>query len=174
MKIARWILTGAAAACIAGLIGFTTYGPGKLFVFRLSGSLWCDIFLVAALALLVALCVMTLIQRSRDGGKRLLLWIGTFLFLIPLLFSLLPVMDDIKRFGTLQEMKSPDGKHTLYYLEMADESTGVSCKVCYRREGLVTYEKLFIMDPAREIMLQWGDTWFMYRTTTYEYSDYDE
>lgn len=129
MKAARGIMLGIAIACIAGIIGFTAYGTRRLFIFGVSGGIYCEIFLELALAMLCALCIITLIQRSREGGKRLLLWIETFMFLISLIYWSLPVLDDLQSIKHLQEMKSPDGKHSLYYIEGTDEISGEVCKV---------------------------------------------
>ncbi len=177
MKVLKGILSVAALLCVVGITLLTIAESDKIstvFVLGVNGAIIAECLLLLALLFLGTICVATIIQRIRSGeGKKLLLIIGSLIFLVPVIFMVKPIAKDLKSYRRLEEMKSPDGQHTLYTRE-AKTVNGCDVTVCYRRTGAFTYEELFKFDEYTEDLIRWSDNGVVYVYDEYEYSSYEK
>ena len=149
IKALKWlflilgILSLAAMICLMVFIGDTNE---LIAIWKFTERFMVNVLALAAPAFLCLGTFMAFLQiwKRQYGGKRLPS-VLSLVFLGALGFSFLI-------FGTdwlgesLVSMKSPDGKHTLYYVD--GESDEKESRSVYRKSGMFEYERIFYSDKS--------------------------
>lgn len=157
IKALKWIFLVLGGICLGAMIFLIIFiGDTNELI-----AVWkfTEKFMVNALALAAPtfLCLGTFmaflqIWKRQYGGKRLPS-VLSLVFLGALGFSFLV-------FGTdwlgesLRSMKSPDGRHTLYYID--GENGEKESRSVYRKNGTFEYERIFYSDKGLSDF-EWND-----------------
>ncbi|MCR4793690.1 MAG: hypothetical protein K5898_00630 [Ruminococcus sp.] len=147
IKALKWFFLALGIVCLGAMIGLVFFigDTNQLFaVWKFTEKFMVNALALAAPAFLCLGTFMAFLQiwKRQYGGKKLP-FVLSLVFLGAVGFSLLV-------FGTdwlgesLETMKSPDGKHSLYYIDGEDGET--ESRSVYRKSGVFEYERIFYSD----------------------------
>ncbi len=172
------ILTVLAVLFLA--IGFLVSISEKYWViFRLPENIISDFSFFIGCILLVAVCIILLVMRIKNGEKgKILVCIGILLFSLPAVSSGCFILERLPEYSLVKKFESPDGEHSLYYREnkvrryIDDEvRDGVTIM---NRTGLFTYEVQISLTDFDESKIEWGENSAKFYLKELEYSTYGD
>lgn len=178
MKKANGILTVLAVLFLA--IGLLVSISEKYWViFRLPENVISDFSFFIGSTLLVAVCIILLVMRIKNGEKgKILVCIGILLFSLPAVSSGCFIFGRLPEYSLVKKFESPDGEHSLYYREnkvrrFVDDEVRDGVTIM-NRTGLFTYEVQISLTDFDESEIEWGKNSAMYHLKELEYSTYDD
>ena len=149
IKALKWLFLVLGVLCLGAMIFLMLFigDTNELIaVWKFTERFMVNVLALAAPTFLCLGTFMAFLQiwKRQYGGKRLPS-VLSLVFLGALGFSFLV-------FGTdwlgesLGSLKSPDGKHTLYYIEGSSDDRG--SRSVYRKNGMFEYERIFYSDKS--------------------------
>ena len=179
MKKIGFSLVMTAVILTALEVAASAYGSKnncKLFILGMSDVLRSNLLfiLVPLLVGIASLLLLTYKVRGSKSGK----WLPAASMI--LCCGFLAICSSLaKSSGSIGSRvyseKSPDGKHTMYYIRRTDDANE-EYRLYYRRTGVISYEDSFhrisIAEGSPEI--QWGSDCITYDGRKYEYSSYGD
>ena len=180
LNIMKWVLVALAVVCCIIIRLFYQYNaPGNFFAFgRITQVFVANIAAIALPPIVCLSALFFLIGKLGKGGegKAIILVTAVFVFLCGgtvgyVMFKNRNAFEKMY----MNEFKTPDNKHTLYYVESKGERT----RVIYRRTGRFVYEKAFSFDTVGRDAdyfpdCEWGTDSFSDGTGEFPYSSYGD
>lgn len=180
LGVIKWLLVVLAVICCVIIRLFYWYDkPGKFYSFGDITQVIIANVALLALVPIVCLCALLflIIKLSKGGqGKVIVICTALLVFLCGGAVGYVAYTNrSAIEFMRLQEFRTPDNKHTLYYVT----SKGERKRVIYRRTGKYEYEKTTSFDTVGQKKdyfpeYQWGEESFSDGVNEYQYSSYDE
>ncbi len=178
MKRINSIITVLAVLFLA--IGFLVSISEKcLVIFRLPENVISDFSVFIGSILLVAVCIILLVMRIKNGEKgKILVCIGILLFSLPAVSSGCFILERLPEYSLVKKFESPDGEHSLYYYEtkvrrFVDDEVRDGVTIM-NRTGLFTYEVQISLTDFDVSEIEWGENSAMYHLKELEYSTYGD
>ena len=149
LNVLKWVLVALAAVCCVLIRLFYRYNADGNF-YAVGEITQVYIANIAAIALPPIVCLSALLfligKLAKGGeGKGIIFVTALIVFLCGgavgyVMFNNRNALENMR----LNEFKTPDNKHTLYYVESKGERT----RVIYRRTGKFVYEKALSFDTS--------------------------
>ena len=141
IKALKWIFLVLGILCLGAMICLMVFigDTNQLIaIWKFTEKFMVNVLALAAPAFLCLGTFMAFLQiwKRQYGGKRL-----------PSVLSLVFLIFGTNWLGeSLVSMKSPDGKHTLYYVD--GEGGEKESRSVYRKSGMFEYERIFYSDKS--------------------------
>lgn len=179
MKKAGFVLVMIAVILIAleaAVSAYESRNNCKLFIISMSDVLRSNLVFILVPFLIGAASLLFLIYKIRESRKGKWLPVTVMVISCGFLAFFLSLAISSKNIGArVYSEKSPDGRHTMYYIKRTDDANE-EYRLYYRRTGVISYEDSFrrisIAEGSPEI--HWGSDCISYDGREYEYSSYGD
>ena len=174
IRLFEYILSGLAVICILAMLTLYLSRNKELMkaFFGITETMAENICFVLAPALFGTAALLGFIEKCRDGGKhKALMLCGTILCY--LMVVLIIALCGTKIGSPLKKFKSPDNKHTLYYMDYTTDE-GNEKRVFFVRKNIIEYDPVFGMRDKDTDNIEWEDDYFLYHGWRYKYSEYEK
>ena len=175
-KVTRWVFFVLSVLSVV-LLFTLMFTENSYKTMRTVGAatedMICDIlFVFAPLAMGLAALSALIVIVKRCYGSKMFMSTMSVMFLV---FSLLVLLGrGIRTDRIMRTFESPDGKHSLYYVQEHDDDNYISPDTMrvYRRKDRFTYEALFTVDNDKTDLISWENDGVVFDDQKYEYSSF--
>ncbi|MCR5599570.1 MAG: hypothetical protein K6G33_02355 [Ruminococcus sp.] len=172
IRLFEYILAGLAVICILAMVTIHVTRDKEIMraFFGLPETMVDNICFYLAPFFFGTAALLGFIEKCRNGEKRKALMLsGTIMCY--LMVALLIKLAGFDVGSPLKTIKSPDGKHTIYYNEAGDDDEKL---ICFVRKSFIKYDPVFTMRKGEEADIEWKDDYFLRHGWRYQYPDYEK